>query len=669
MDGGVRDRYGWGVTIQGGFICAADDTGSKIYKFTTRDDYSMKTRRLILIPALLILIACVSCVSADPVSVSLPAVYMTPDGGEVGVLTNLTVWVTDGTGHVFVDTAPFTQVDMQGSARLASILACDITGIDPASCDFFYVMHTESPVIGGPSAGAATTVATVAAIMNWTVDSGVVMTGMINPDESIGAVGGIPAKLNASVNNGAHTFLIPSGQGNVTVVTRFVEPVGPFSRIVEKPMTINVTSLGEAQGVQVMEIEDIRDAIYVYTGHEIPRILLTGEVQTAEYIGAMQPLAAALLAESRTQYNETVAIADPYPQFKKAFVSQNQEINDAQHDYDTGNYYTSMSRSFNTMVNLRRIGWLSGYLAADNEQDGREYISNLVKCVEDEIADAELDLENAKSKNAILEGVGAAESRLTIARDTLKEAEQKENADEAIDLLAFAMERARSARWWATLSCIGSDATIPEDLLHDRAARYYSQSVSILAYADELVSETDGCKMLIRDAADDLSRARSELQTGYYAGAIYDSLHAMVQAGTAIELIGITDPDEKVNKSKRDAMSAIISARERGAEPILAVSAYEHANILAQSEINMIVGYGYAKMVARTARSFASSENRTMVQGANISGSIEKIVQTRRGTVNVTDQPEEMSDLSGYSGFGALAVVALVYLVRRRLTL
>ncbi|MEA1864701.1 MAG: S16 family serine protease [Euryarchaeota archaeon] len=627
----------------------------------------MKTSRLILIPALLILIACVSCVSADPVSVSLPAVYMTPDGGEVGVLTNLTVWVTDGTGHVFVDTAPFTQVDMQGSARLASILACDITGIDPDSCDFFYVMHTESPVIGGPSAGAATTVATVAALMNWTVDSGVVMTGMINPDESIGAVGGIPAKLNASVNNGAHTFLVPSGQGNVTVVARFVEPAGPFSRIVEEPVTINVTSLGEAQGVQVVEIEDIRDAIYIYTGHEIPRILLTGEVQTAEYIGAMQPLAAALLEESRAQYNETVAIADPHPQFKKAFVSQNQAMEDAQHDYNTGNYYASMSRSFNTMVNLRRIGWLSGYLAADDMQDRQEYISNLIRCVEDEIADAELDLEDAKSKNAIMEGVGAAESRLTIAREKLKEAEQKENADEAIDLLAFAMERARSARWWTTLSCIGSDATIPDDLRHDRAARYYSQSVSILAYADELVSETDGCKMLIRGAADDLSRARSELQTGYYAGAIYDSLHAMVQAGTAIELIGITDPDEKVNNSKRDAMSAIISARECGAEPILAVSAYEHANILAQSEIDRIVGYGYAKMVARTARS-TYSENRTMVQGANISGSIEKIMQTRRGTVNDTKQPEEMPDMSGYSGCGALVVVALVYLVRRRLT-
>jgi len=63
--------------------------------------------------------------------------------------------VTDGTGHVFVDTKPFAQVDMQGSARLSSMVACDITGADPEAHDFFYVIHADSPVIGGPSAGAA----------------------------------------------------------------------------------------------------------------------------------------------------------------------------------------------------------------------------------------------------------------------------------------------------------------------------------------------------------------------------------------------------------------------------------------------------------------------------------------------------------------------------------
>jgi predicted S18 family serine protease len=134
----------------------------------------------------------------------------------------------------------------------------------------------------------------------------------------------------------------------------------------------------------------------------------------------------------------------------------------------------------------------------------------------------------------------------------------------------------------------------------------------------------------------------------------------MVQAGTAIELIGVVDIDEKVNKSERDAMSAILSARACGAEPILATSAYEHAKTLAPSDIDRIVDYGYAKMVARTARFFAGQGNRTTVQETNIYESVQKIVKPQR---RIETMNEETVDLSGYE---VLTVVAAVYLVRRR---
>jgi predicted S18 family serine protease len=213
------------------------------------------------------------------------------------------------------------------------------------------------------------------------------------------------------------------------------------------------------------------------------------------------------------------------------------------------------------------------------------------------------------------------------------------------------MERARSAKWWATLSCVGGGAEIPEDLLKDRAGSYYSQSASILAYAEMLTREAGGDRSWIPDATDDLSRARRELRTGYYAGAIYDSLHAMVIAGTAIELIGIADIDEKVNRSERAAMSAILAAREGGAEPILATSAYEHAEILAASDTDRIVDYGYAKMVARTARFFAGQDNRTTEpETGRISGTLD----------------EETAETAGPGGYWVLTVVAAVYLLRRR---
>ena len=604
----------------------------------------MEKKRLILILLILpVLLSYAPCTSAAPVSVMLPAVYASE---ETGALTNLTVWVADGTGHVFVDTKPFAQVDMQGSARLSSMVACDITGADPEAHDFFYVIHADSPVIGGPSAGAAMTVATVAALENWTVDPGVVMTGMINPDGSIGAVGGIPAKLNVSVRNGAHTFLIPPGQGNITEIVQVIKQDDPLVAISDELVITNVIELGAAQGVEVREIDDIRDAVYAYTGNEIPRIILTGEVQTQEYLDAMQPLALTLLDETRAQYNVTDAIVDQG--FEGALDSQIQVIEDAQNDYDMGNYYASMSRSFSTMIKLRRIEWYSRYL---DSPDKDEYLSNLTVRVEDEIADAEIAVSEARLENGVLEGIGAAESRLTIAKERLDWVNHAESVDDTIYLLAFAMERARSAKWWATLSRVGGGAEIPEDLLKDRAGRYYSQSASILAYAEMLTSEVGGDRSWILDATDDLARARRELRTGYYAGAIYDSLHAMVIAGTAIELVGIADIDEKVNKSEKAAMSAILSAREGGAEPILATSAYEHAEILAASDTDRIVDYGYAKMVARTARFFAGQGNRTVEQGT---GGIREAVD------------EETAETAGLGWYWVLTIVAAVYLFRRR---
>ncbi|RZN38426.1 MAG: hypothetical protein EF813_04910 [Methanosarcinales archaeon] len=591
--------------------------------------------------------------SAAQVSIPLPAVYATSEG-EVGVLTDLTVWVTNGTGHVFVDTAPFTQVDMQGSARLSSMVACDITGINPETRDFFYVLHTDSPVIGGPSAGAAMTVATVAALMNWTIDQGVVMTGMINPDCSIGAVGGISAKLNASAKKGAHSFLIPAGQGNVTLTEHIIAQNGSLVTVKENSVTIDIFALGETQDIRVMEIEDLRDAILIYTGYEIPNVLLTGEVQTTSYMDAMQPLAATLLDESRTQYNDTEVVADT--EFIDALESQVLAIKDAQADYDAKNYYASMSRSFNTMINLRHIRWYSECLALD-EGNLDEYIADRIEQVENEISDAELAINKAKSENGVLEGIGAAESRLSIAREKLADAEQTKHAGDAIELLAFSMERARSAQWWATLSCAGSGQRISNDLIRDRAGRYYSQAASMLAYADALISETGGCKTQIMSAKKDLSRARNELHAGHYAGAIYDSLHAMVQANTAIELIGIEDLDEKTNNSEKDAISAIISARESGAEPILAVSAYEHAKILEPSQMGKIVDYGYATMVARTAQSFTGKKNTSMTYTTGVPWYADNNARCSRGKCT--------AQMPALRGWGALAAITAVYLVRR----
>ena len=86
------------------------------------------TSRILCIFLLLLTINSVYALE-EGVSVPLVADRSTGDGEE-GVLLGAEVIVTNGTGHVFVDTNPYTQVDLQGSARLAAMVASDVLGID-----------------------------------------------------------------------------------------------------------------------------------------------------------------------------------------------------------------------------------------------------------------------------------------------------------------------------------------------------------------------------------------------------------------------------------------------------------------------------------------------------------------------------------------------------------
>src|SRR4030042_5358808 len=135
------------------------------------------------------------------ITMDAPAVANT-ENGYIGVISTITVTIqSNGSGRVFVDTLPLTQIDMQGSARLAVNVASALvksdntTNISTDQYDFFLVVRTEAPIIGGPSAGAVMTVATIALLEDWPVDSKTVMTGMINPDSSIGSIGGITQKI------------------------------------------------------------------------------------------------------------------------------------------------------------------------------------------------------------------------------------------------------------------------------------------------------------------------------------------------------------------------------------------------------------------------------------------------------------------------------------------
>ncbi len=512
----------------------------------------------------------------DGVTVPLVADSSTQDGKQ-GILLFARVIATNGTGHVFVDTSPYTQVDLQGSARLAAMVASDVLGIDQRSYDFYYIIDISSPIIGGPSAGAALTMATIAAVNNWTLDPGVVMTGMINPDESIGPVGGIPYKLEAAAARNYTLFLVPEG----TVI---------ISNNVEE--TIDVLKLGKDLNVTVKEVSTIQEVVKIFTGHEIVKPAFNGTVLTSGYINLLEPLATNLKKEASDMYKETEGLTSqsPYLAQAKDIISRADKM------YDDQKYYAATSLYFNSMINIRTARWIYGY---SNEADKEKYMTELIGRVENQINLSESELDIFKSGGVDDVGaVGAAESRITSSKIKLDEAMKLNNTDEKINALAFSHERARTARWWLTLS-IPTGKVVPEDILKDRAGWYLSQAQSISTYMHELLSQSSVHPVIISGSSDDLIHAQKEMKSGYYSGAIFDSLQGSVKSSTLIGFMGMLDAQKKVEQTASDAKLAINEARLAGIEPTLAVSAYEYAETM-QDPYEKINQYAYAKMVAKT---------------------------------------------------------------------
>ncbi len=208
------------------------------------------------------------------VTLKVPAVYVDRQGRMHGVSTELMAGVGwPGSGTVYFSAEPLTQIDMQAATRVAAMIACTYAGVSMSNYDFFVRFRSASEVVGGPSASGTTTVALLALLTGASLLPNVSMTGMIEPDGTIGPVGGVPEKLEAMAKAGVKVFLIPKGQAVIKELRKVVEnkTVGGTVIITEKvvPVTTNVTELGRKLGVRVIEVGSVAEAYKYFTGKEL----------------------------------------------------------------------------------------------------------------------------------------------------------------------------------------------------------------------------------------------------------------------------------------------------------------------------------------------------------------------------------------------------------------
>ena len=197
-------------------------------------------------------------------SIGVPAV----DEEGNGVVTTLNVQISTGSGKILTDIDKlFFWVDTQNSIRTGTKVAEEFTKKDLSKYDIVYSVRANASVIEGGSAGAALTIATIAALENKTLNKSVMMTGTINVDGSIGPIGEVFAKAVAAKDVGAKLFLVPEGQGS----TRVYKPQKncykeDYVEICETKTTSEKIFISKDVGIEVKEVANIKDAVKYFLG-------------------------------------------------------------------------------------------------------------------------------------------------------------------------------------------------------------------------------------------------------------------------------------------------------------------------------------------------------------------------------------------------------------------
>jgi len=558
------------------------------------------------------------------VTVYAPAVAST-ENGYVGVISTITVTIqSNGSGRVFVDTLPLTQVDMQGSARLAVKVAsalvkndenCDV---DPSKFDYFFVVRTSSPVIGGPSAGGIMTVATISLLENWEMDNRTVMTGMINPDGSIGPIGGIPQKIDAANSVGATHFLIPKGQGTYTEMV--ATTVNGWITTV-KPVTRNIADYAmDNYGITVTEVADVNEALNNFTGYSFLFDETVDNITTEDYIKAIKPLASNLLENATKKYEnakskiENTSIPNNYPTYYKddlfgSLKVAEENLKKSEETYENETYYTSTSESFQSLIYSRFILYTCEYWDPENDT----FMQDLLNDAKTKYTEAAALARNAEISGYIsLQTVGAAQLRATEAKERLDSAESMYNSglyyySEVLDFLyniAFIFERSNSIGWWINIgSNFNETGELNKNTLDDLALEYIEEAQQATIYSsiilNEIGSSAGDSSNYLSLAEDLLTSARNNLENDYPALAFFEALEATVRANLAIELIGF-EPKDKIEIASESANNNIAKSRNQGIEPVLAVSYYEFAESLANDSVydSALLYFRYGGMIA-----------------------------------------------------------------------
>ncbi len=475
-----------------------------------------------------------------------------------GSIADLYLEIIPGQGRVFFEISPLTKVDTQISARFAKDIACSQLNIDCNKLDFVYIIKSSSYIVGGPSAGAAITVLTMALLDGFVPDPKIAMTGTINSGGYIGPVSGIKAKIDAAADSGLRKVLIPSG-------TRFFNNDSVYNA------TIDLVEYGKRLGIEVKEVVSIDDALYEFTGRK-KGSAGSEIVLDKKYVEIMKMLAEKLCSRT-VGIQKKFLEAKPKVEIKPAMVEEEVELINlslrAKEAFEEKNYYSAASYCYGSNSKYRKLYLVMLNISPSDIAAKAFQLNNTLSAIESEI--------DAKSLSTVtdLQAYLIVKERLAESFESLGKI--LDGNESSAELLAYAMERSYSAVSWSNFFGIGSSTVLLDNSILKMSC------MKKIAEAEERIQYTMLFIPLdIGSITRQLQSAKHDLSSANYALCLFKASKAKANADLILNNIGVQEDQlHQVVINKLSVVKKSI-AREisKGIFPILGYSYYEYASSL-----------------------------------------------------------------------------------------
>ena len=442
-----------------------------------------------------------------------------------------------GEGRVFIDSFPLTKLDTQITTRYSKEMACNYADVNCNNRDFFYTIRAQTSLIGGPSAGAAKTVLTVANIKNLDLDPKVTITGTINSGGIIGPVAGIEDKIVAARQAGMEKVLIPK-----------------WNSVAASP--ISNTSSAENQtdynidGIEVVRVSTIEEALEEFTGKSFKREEKELVIPD-EYQDIMSSISTDLCSrtdeileelDDEVKNNNTILIAEA-----------ERNINLSKEAISREDYYSAASYCFSANTDLRTLEF-------------EQYSNETLEEIHSDLKKKKEFLHESVD-NMPLNTISNLESNI-IVKERLFEA--SELLDLGLGSLGFAKERLHSAESWSKFfEYEGEPMQLEENHLRNTCLSKISEVEERTNYVDFMFGES------IRNE-DTLGDLRSIYQEGDYPFCIFRATRIKADINSLL-LTSTVSPNQYQELLNDKLRTSKLHVADSKSFPIIGYSYYNYA--------------------------------------------------------------------------------------------